>query len=91
MTERGVNFAIDDFGTGYSNLHYWSKFNASTFKIDMSFVREMMGNSQLQHIVSAIIKMSRVIELENVAEGVEDAPTAAKFKAQGCVYRQGYY
>ncbi len=91
MVERGVYFAIDDFGTGYSNLNYLSKFNASTLKIDMSFVRDMVGNSQLQHIVNAIIKMSHAMELENVAEGVEDAQTAAILKAQGCVYGQGYY
>jgi diguanylate cyclase (GGDEF)-like protein len=91
MVERGVYFAIDDFGTGYSNLNYLSKFNASTLKIDMSFVRDMVGNLQLQHIVNAIIKMSHVMELENVAEGVEDQATATILKAQGCVYGQGYY
>jgi len=91
MVERGVYFAIDDFGTGYSNLNYLLKFNASTLKIDMSFVRDMVGNLQLQHIVNAIIKMSHVMELENVAEGVEDAETAAILKAQGCVYGQGYF
>jgi diguanylate cyclase (GGDEF)-like protein len=91
MVERGVYFAIDDFGTGYSNLNYLSKFNASMLKIDMSFVRDMVGNMQLQHIVNAIIKMSHVMNLENVAEGVEDAETAEILKSQGCVYGQGYY
>jgi diguanylate cyclase (GGDEF)-like protein len=91
MVERGIYFAIDDFGTGYSNLNYLSKFNASTLKIDMSFVQGIAGNLQLQHIVNAIIKMSHAMKLENVAEGVEDAETAAILKAQGCVYGQGYY
>jgi diguanylate cyclase (GGDEF)-like protein len=91
MVERGIYFAIDDFGTGYSNLNYLLKFNASTLKIDMSFVQDMVGNLQLQHIVNAIIKMSHVMELVNVAEGVEDAETVAILKAQGCVYGQGYY
>ena len=91
MVERGIYFAIDDFGTGYSNLNYLSKFNASSLKIDMSFVRNMEGNIQLQHIVNAIIKMSQVMELENVAEGVENAETAEILKAQGCLYGQGYY
>jgi diguanylate cyclase (GGDEF)-like protein len=91
MVERGVYFAIDDFGTGYSNLNYLSKFNASTLKIDMSFVRDMVGNLQLQHIVNAIIKMSCLMELDNVAEGVEDEATAAILRAQGCAYGQGYY
>ncbi|QJR82024.1 GGDEF domain-containing protein [Alteromonas pelagimontana] len=91
MVERGVNFAIDDFGTGYSNLNYLAKFNASTLKIDMSFVREMVQNPQQQHIVSAIIKMSQVMDLENIAEGVEDAQTAALLREQGCIYGQGFY
>lgn len=91
MVEHGIYFAIDDFGTGYSNLNYLSKFNASTLKIDMSFVSDMVDNLQLQHIVNAIIKMSHVLELENVAEGVENAQTAAMLRAQGCVYGQGYF
>ncbi|MCW8090388.1 putative bifunctional diguanylate cyclase/phosphodiesterase [Alteromonas sp. ASW11-130] len=91
MAEKGINFAIDDFGTGYSNLNYLSHFNASTLKIDMSFVRNMLQNTQQQHIVNAIIKMSRVMDLENVAEGVEDEQTARELIAQGCVYGQGYF
>ncbi|MDT0595305.1 putative bifunctional diguanylate cyclase/phosphodiesterase [Glaciecola petra] len=91
MVQKGVYFAIDDFGTGYSNLNYLSKFNASTLKIDMSFVRHMKTTPQLEHIVNAIIKMSHAMDLENVAEGVEDAETAAALKEKGCAYGQGYY
>ncbi|MCC2604263.1 putative bifunctional diguanylate cyclase/phosphodiesterase [Planctobacterium marinum] len=91
MVDKGVNFAIDDFGTGYSNLNYLSNFNASTLKIDMSFVRNMLTNLQQQHIVNAIIQMSRTMNLENVAEGVESAEIAAELKSLGCVYGQGYY
>lgn len=91
MVDKGINFAIDDFGTGYSNLNYLSNFNASTLKIDMSFVRNMLANKQQQHIVNAIIQMSRAMNLENVAEGVETAEIAAELKAQGCAYGQGYY
>ncbi|SEA19885.1 putative bifunctional diguanylate cyclase/phosphodiesterase [Alkalimonas amylolytica] len=91
MAQKGVNFAIDDFGTGYSNLNYLANFNASTLKIDMSFVRNMLSNPQQQHIVNAIIKMSSAMGLVNVAEGIEDAETAAELKTQGCAYGQGYF
>lgn len=90
MVKKGVNFAIDDFGTGYSNLNYLTNFNVSTLKIDISFVRNMLANTQQQHIVHAIIKMSNAMGLVNVAEGVEDADTAAVLQAQGCLYGQGY-
>ena len=57
----------------------------------MSFVRNMLTNLQQQHIVNAIIQMSRTMNLENVAEGVESAEIAAELKSLGCVYGQGYY
>jgi hypothetical protein len=80
IVECAVYFAIDDFGTGYSNFNYLSKFNTSTLKIDMSFVRDMMGNMQLHHIVNAIIKISDAMDLESVAQGVEAAETAEILK-----------
>ncbi len=91
LSSQGISIAIDDFGTGYSNLNYLTKFNASTLKIDMSFVRDMMSSKQQEHIVMAIIKMSDVMELENVAEGVEDINTFKKLREAGCQYGQGYY
>ena len=91
IVNRGISIAIDDFGTGYSNLNYLAKFNASTLKIDMSFVRNMLTSTQHLHIVSAIIRMSEVMELECVAEGVEDLATINKLKHIGCHFGQGYY
>ena len=91
IVNRGISIAIDDFGTGYSNLNYLAKFNATTLKIDMSFVRNMLISTQHLHIVSAIIRMSEVMELECVAEGVEDLVTANKLKQLGCHFGQGYF
>ncbi len=91
LSKKGVSIAIDDFGTGYSNLNYLTKFNASTLKIDMSFVRNMIRSEQQEHIVTAIIKMSHVMKLDNVAEGVEDVATFKKLKELGSQYGQGYY
>jgi len=91
IATKGISIAIDDFGTGYSNLNYLTKFNASTLKIDMSFVTNMLDVEQKQHIVNAIIKMSNEMGLENVAEGVEDFETVNKLKQFECQYGQGYF
>jgi len=91
IATKDISIAIDDFGTGYSNLNYLTKFNASTLKIDMSFVTDMVLVEQKQHIVNAVIKMSKEMGLENVAEGVEDLETVEKLKQFECQYGQGYY
>jgi diguanylate cyclase (GGDEF)-like protein len=86
----GVKFAIDDFGTGYSNLGYLKRFAVQRLKIDQSFVRDMKNNPQNEGIVRAIIQMAICLELEVVAEGVEDAETAKKLTDLGCQFGQGY-
>ncbi|MFQ3171413.1 MAG: diguanylate cyclase (GGDEF)-like protein [Oleispira sp.] len=91
IASKGISIAIDDFGTGYSNLNYLTKFNASTLKIDMSFITDMVQVEQKQHIVNAVIKMSKEMGLENVAEGIEDFETVEKLKQFKCQYGQGYY
>ncbi len=91
MAAKGVAVSIDDFGTGYSNLNYLTKFNASTLKIDQSFVREMLESEQKLHVVNAIIQMSIAMDIENTAEGIEDETTATILKKLGCRYGQGYY
>lgn len=91
MSARGISFAIDDFGTGYSNLGYLNQFNVTILKIDQSFIRNIVDNSHNQHIVKAIISLSKSLAIENVAEGVEDLETADWLKINGCALGQGYY
>lgn len=87
----GVKFAIDDFGTGYSNLGYLQRFAVHRLKIDQSFVRQMSTSAHDEGIVRAIIEMAHCLQLEVVAEGVEDAQVLAKLQGFGCEFGQGYY
>lgn len=91
MVSQGISISIDDFGTGYSNLNYLTKFNASTLKIDQSFIKNMMHERNQYHLVDAILKMSHAIGIENIAEGIEDKSTANILMKLGCRYGQGYY
>ena len=87
---EGVHFSIDDFGTGYSNLGYLKKFEVGALKIDQSFVRKMDDNSGDAAIVRAIIQMASSLGLKTIAEGVEEAGTAALLRSLGCTEAQGY-
>ncbi len=91
LRAEGVHLSIDDFGTGYSNLGYLKKFEVEALKIDQSFVRKMDDQTGDAAIVRAIIQMSASLGLKTIAEGVEDASTAALLRSLGCNQAQGYY
>lgn len=91
LSTSGVQIAIDDFGTGYSNLGYLRKYAVHRLKVDQSFVRRMCSNAHDEGLVRAIIEMAHCLELEVVAEGVEDAATLARLQGFGCEVAQGYH
>lgn len=91
LSQLGVTIAIDDFGTGYSNLSYLRRFNASTLKIDRSFISTHQQWQANAPLVQAIIQMATSLGLKTIAEGIESADIAQKLQALGCTEGQGYY
>jgi diguanylate cyclase (GGDEF)-like protein len=87
----GVHLSIDDFGTGYSNLGYLTRFEVERLKIDQSFIRRMTENSHDEGIVRAIIEMAHSLNLEVVAEGIENIEVLKRLQQLGCEFGQGYY
>ena len=85
----GLHLAIDDFGTGYSSLSALQQFPISTLKIDRSFVRNIATNPDDATIVDTIIQMGRNLNMDVVAEGVEDESQLAFLQKLGCTYVQG--
>ncbi len=85
----GLHLAIDDFGTGYSSLSALQQFPISTLKIDRSFVRNIVTNPDDATIVDTIIQMGRNLNLDVVAEGVEEEAQLVFLQKLGCTYVQG--
>jgi len=85
----GLHLAIDDFGTGYSSLSALQQFPISTLKIDRSFVRNIVTNPDDATIVDTIIQMGRNMNMDVVAEGVEDEAQLLFLQKLGCTYVQG--
>jgi len=85
----GLHLAIDDFGTGYSSLSALQQFPISTLKIDQSFVRDVVTNPGSATIVDTIIQMGRNMDMDVVAEGVEDEAQLNFLQSLGCTYVQG--
>lgn len=86
----GVSLAVDDFGTGFSSLAYLKRFHVDTLKVDQSFVRDVLRDSENASIVRAIIDLGRSLSLHTLAEGVEEQEQADHLLAAGCRFAQGY-
>ena len=91
LNNMGITIAIDDFGSGYSNLAYLRRFNASTLKIDRSFIHPITTDDNDVPLVQAMITMARSLGMSTVAEGIEDEATRQVLLEMGCDYGQGYH
>ena len=87
----GVKLAIDDFGTGYSSLGRLRDLPIDEVKIDKSFVQRMAVDRRDRAVVSSAVQLGHALDLEVVAEGVEDLETYAHLTREGCNLVQGYY
>jgi diguanylate cyclase (GGDEF)-like protein/PAS domain S-box-containing protein len=87
---RGIRLAIDDFGTGYSSLAYLKRMQVDRLKIDRSFITGLLQQDENQAIVRAMIQIARSLQLDTLAEGIEDPLVAEHLKVLGCDGVQGF-
>jgi diguanylate cyclase (GGDEF)-like protein/PAS domain S-box-containing protein len=90
LQAMGIAIAIDDFGTGYSSLSYLKRFPIQTLKIDQSFIRDVVTDSDDASIVGAMVGMGRNLKQQVVAEGVETAEQLAFLRHLACDQGQGF-
>lgn len=87
---RGCTFALDDFGAGLSSFAYLKNFNVDTLKIDGSFIRDISKNRISESMVAAITQVANVMNLETVAEYVENKKTRNLVSKLGVDFAQGH-
>ena len=90
LKEMGITLSIDDFGTGYSSLAYLKQLSIHELKIDQSFIRDILSDSNDFSIVETIISIGRKFNLDVIAEGVETKEHHEMLISMGCSYFQGY-
>ncbi|HRC68126.1 MAG TPA: EAL domain-containing protein [Candidatus Competibacter denitrificans] len=90
LEQLGVGLALDDFGTGYSSLSYLKRLPLTALKIDQSFVRDLVADSDDRTLAATIVTLGHYMDLVVVAEGVETEEQRSILFEQGCDLAQGY-
>ena len=86
----GVRIALDDFGTGYSSLNYLRSFPFDKIKIDRCFIEDLCDGDESGAIVESVLDLATRLNMQTIAEGVEDEAQLAVLRQRGCSQVQGY-
>jgi len=88
--KSGIGISIDDFGTGYSSLSYLKKLPLTELKIDRMFIKDLEKEKEDKEIIKFIISLGKILNLNIVAEGVENEFQKDLVIQQGVDIIQGY-
>ena len=86
----GVRLAIDDFGTGYSSLAYLRQFPVDALKIDRSFISNVATSEGAGAIIHALVQLGKTLNIETLAEGIEDDAQLRELQREQCDHGQGF-
>lgn len=91
LHDLGVRLSLDDFGTGYSSLSYLADLPFDSVKIDRSLTRDVVKKPKAAAFAAAIVQMGHALDLQVIAEGIEEREQAVRLRDLGADIAQGYY
>ncbi len=89
LKSLGIQIALDDFGTGYSSLSYLTFLPVDKIKLDKSLNDKFLELENAK-VMNSLVSLANSLNLEVVAEGIEDVVQYKRLKVAGCNYIQGY-
>ena len=90
LKENGCRFALDDFGSGVSSFSYLKNLPVDFVKIDGAFVSSMDEDSIDHAMVEAINRVSHIMGIKSIVEGVDSAAVLELARVMGVDFVQGY-
>lgn len=89
LRKLGVKIALDDFGTGYSSISYLTFLPVDKIKLDKSLCDEFLEIENIA-VMDNIIALAHSLNLEVLAEGIEDLDQYNRLRIGKCNQIQGY-
>ncbi|MBI3575711.1 MAG: EAL domain-containing protein [Gammaproteobacteria bacterium] len=90
LKQTGCRFALDDFGSGLSSFAYLKNMRVDYLKIDGTFVRNLPDDAADVAMVNSINQVAHAIDIETIAEYVENDAILESVTSLGVDYAQGY-
>ena len=87
---QGTGLAIDDFGTGAAGFESLQALPFTELKIDRAFVHGASNDADKMTILQSIFAVAQRLEIETVAEGVEDQDDWDLLASMNCDLVQGF-
>jgi len=91
LKKLGIKIALDDFGSGYANFLYLLHLQVDIVKIDGSLVKDIDKNSNAFYIIKAIAAFCNMMNLEIIAEAVENENVLKIIKSLDIQNVQGFH
>lgn len=89
--KAGFLLSMDDFGSGYSSLNLLNDISIDSIKLDREFFNKTANSEKGRSIVSTIIALTKRLNIQTVAEGVETKEQLDFLTKEQCDIAQGYY
>lgn len=91
LQKMGTRFMLDDFGSGMSSFSYLKHLPVNFLKMDGAYVRDITSNKVDLAMAQAIQSVAQSMEIQTIAEYVEDEATLDCLKDMGVAFAQGFY
>ena len=86
----GARIAIDDFGAGHTSLRHLRNFPIDILKLDGAFTQNLNRSTDDRFFVRTLLDLARHLNVETVAEWVDEENAANMLKEWGVTYLQGH-
>ncbi|WP_395394479.1 bifunctional diguanylate cyclase/phosphodiesterase [Novosphingobium sp. BL-8A] len=90
FSAQGIRIALDDFGAGFCNFRYLKVLPIHYLKLDRSMIDGVTTDKRDVAVLRAIVAMAKALDLQVIAEGIEEEAQRKVAAREGCAYFQGF-